>query len=74
MGTFGYGNFWAALFLTVVICISPSMGYRWVKQKVHPTLSEGIRRGLLKKQTKFSVSCMFYFKTCKYSQIIFEAV
>ncbi|XP_065672695.1 phospholipid-transporting ATPase ID isoform X3 [Hydra vulgaris] len=46
--TFGSGVFWAALLLTSIVCILPVLGYRWCKQKLYPTFTEYVRRGLWK--------------------------
>lgn len=48
--TFGSGAFWATLFLVIAICLLPVIGYRWVQQKLFPTLVDQIRKGVWKQK------------------------
>jgi len=62
VNTFGNGGFWAALFVTCVVCIVPVVAFRWCQQKLYPTLSDLIRRGMWKEKRSRS-SLLFLRKS-----------
>ena len=63
MNTFGSGAFWASLFLTVVLCIFPVIGYRWTIQKMYPTMADKIRKGVWKARRSKNSSLVSAFYT-----------
>ena len=58
--TFSDKNFWAAFFVTVVVCILPVIGYRWIMQKMYPSLADEIRKGVWKAKRSKSSSLVSF--------------
>lgn len=63
VNTFGSGTFWATLFLVSSICLLPVIGYRWVHQKLFPTLADQIRKGVWKEKRNKNSSIVSFYTT-----------
>jgi len=63
VNTFGSGAFWSSFFITAIICLLPVIGFRWTNQKLWPTLSDQIRKGVWKQKRvkNSSLVCSYIF-------------
>lgn len=62
VNVFGSGIFWLTIVLTATVCIVPVIGYRWMKMKFQPTLSDLIRKGDWKQRRTHAESLVISYE------------
>ena len=61
INVFGSGIFWLTIAITASICLLPVVGYRWMTQKLNPTLADLVRKGVWKERRKHAESLVSGF-------------
>ena len=60
INVFSSGIFWLTIVITAAVCLLPIVGYRWMKMKLRPTLSDLIRKGEWKERRTHAESLVSF--------------